>query len=344
MPIGRIGFACKFVADSPRGIVSVPELNTKVTTIKWLSSQPLQVADQRLWELLAHNLLATYNLVDTVSKMPEPLRMVRISSDLLPAYTHKDWRRFWQQPDVVDYCEKHFRLIGDLARQHNVRLSFHPGQFCVLASANDNIVENSIEEFEYHATMARWMGYGTSWHDHGFKINVHIAGKRGPQGIIDALSKMSPEARNLITIENEEMSYGLDQCLTIAEHVAIVLDVHHHWVNSGDYLPAKDDRVQRVIDSWRGVRPTMHYSISREDVLVDHSTTLQPKLATLLESGYNKQKLRAHSDFYWNTAVNDWVLTFTDRFDVMCESKMKNLASLAFYEYALKTTANKKAA
>lgn len=344
MTIGRIGFACKFVESTPRGIVSVPELNTKVTTIKWLTSQPQMVADQRLWELLAHNLQATYNLVDRVSKMPESLRMVRISSDLLPAYTHKDWRRFWQQSDVVNYCEKNFRLIGDLARQHGVRLSFHPGQFCVLASANENIVENSIEEFEYHATMARWMGYGATWHDHGFKINVHIAGKRGPQGILDALSKLSPEARNLITIENEEISYGLDDCLSIADQVAIVLDVHHHWVNSGEYIPASDSRVQRVIDSWRGVRPTMHYSISREDVLVGHCENTAPNHKLLLESGHKKQKLRAHSDFYWNAAVNDWVLTFADQYDIMCESKSKNLASTALYEYALGTIANKKAA
>jgi UV DNA damage repair endonuclease len=344
MQIGRIGFACKFVENTPRGIVSVPELNTKVTTIKWLTGKPRIVAEQRLWELLMHNLQATYNLVERVSNFPPALRMVRVSSDLLPAYTHKDWRSFWQQRDVVDYCERNFAAIGALARKNDVRLSFHPGQFCVLASANDNIVENSIEEFEYHATMARWMGYGATWHDHGFKINVHIAGKRGPQGIIDALSKMSPEARNLITIENEEISYGIDDCLTISEHVAIVLDGHHHWVNSGDYISAKDSRVQRVIDSWRGVRPTMHYSISREDVLVNHCDDTKPNLALLTEAGHKKQKLRAHSDFYWNTAVNDWILTFADRFDIMCESKSKNLASTELYNYALGKSVNEKAA
>ncbi len=344
MQLGRIGFACKFVEYTQKGIVSVPELNTRITTIKWLSSQPRAVAEQRLWDLLTHNLRATYALVHRVSKMPAPLRMVRISSDLLPAYTHKNWNYFWQQPDVVRYCEENFSAIGDLARTNDVRLSFHPGQFCVLASANDNVVEQSIEEFEYHATMARWMGYGTTWHDHGFKINVHIAGKRGPQGIIDALSKMSPEARNLITIENEEMSYGLDDCLSISDNVAIVLDVHHYWVREGAYIDPTDDRVKRVVDSWRGIRPTMHYSISREDVLVDHCNNTKPDLSLLIESGHKKQKLRAHSDFYWNNAVNDWVLTFADKFDIMCESKSKNLASLEFYNNALKTLENKKAA
>ena len=53
---------------------------------------------------------------------------------------------------------------------------------------------------------------------------------------------------------------------------------------------------------------------------------------TLLTEGYKKQKLRAHSDFYWNTATNDWALSFLDAWDIQCESKGKNLASHALYE------------
>jgi UV DNA damage endonuclease len=55
---------------------------------------------------------------------------------------------------------KIFAPIGETARRLDVRLSFHPGQFCVLASEIRRIVNRSIQEFEYHADMARWMGYG----------------------------------------------------------------------------------------------------------------------------------------------------------------------------------------
>jgi UV DNA damage repair endonuclease len=71
----------------------------------------------------------------------------------------------------------------------------------------------------------------------------------------------------------------------------------------------------------------MHYSVSREDVLVGHCENTMPDMPTLLSQGYKKQKMRAHSDFYWNNNVNDWALTFNDQFDIMCESKGKNLAS-----------------
>jgi UV DNA damage repair endonuclease len=221
--------------------------------------------------------------------------------------------------------------VGDLARANNVRLSFHPGQFTVLASDNPGIVQRSIEEFEYHTDMARWMGYGKSFQD--LKINVHISGRQGPDGIRRAYKKLSPEARNCITIENEENSWGLDDCLTISDIIPIVLDVHHFWIREGNYLDPNDARVTRVVDSWRGIRPTMHYSISREDYLVGHDNMVLPNYEHLLLNGYKKQKLRAHSDFYWNKEVNDWALSFWDQFDIMCESKGKNLASFKLYEH-----------
>ena len=95
-----------------------------------------------------------------------------------------------------------------------------------------------------------------------------------------------------------------------------------------------DDRVKRIIDSWRGVRPTMHYSVSREDVLVDHPIDVRPDHAALLAAGYKKQKMRAHSDWYWNQPVTDWALSFWENFDIMCESKGKNLSSAQVYDRA----------
>ena len=54
-------------------------------------------------------------------------------------------------------------------------------------------------------------------------------------------------------------------------------------------------------------------------------------MESLLSMGHKKQKLRAHSDFFHNHAVNEWAWTFTDSFDVMCEAKAKNLASIGWY-------------
>ena len=335
--IKRIGFACKWI-DGPSQINGIKqkdtarEFNVGTTTVAWLNRQTREVAEQRLWDLMVGNIEAVRRLVEKVGDLDEHLRMVRLGSDILPVYTHNDWRYFWHRPDVIAYCEQHFRQVGDVARRRMVRLSFHPGQFTVLASDNPAIVDRSIEEFEYHADMARWMGFGQKFQD--LKINVHIAGRQGPQGIRLAYKRLSPEARNCLTIENEEVSYGLDDCLSISDVVPIVLDVHHHWVKTGEYISPMDPRVDQVVQSWRGVRPTMHYSVSRENVLVDHSTVDLPQMPSLLEQGYKKAKLRAHSNLMWNTTVNEWALSFLGTHDIMCEAKAKNLASFALANQA----------
>ena len=331
----KIGFACKWIdrPDQVNGIKpkdDCKKYNTGATTVAWLNRQDRDVAVEKLWDLMKGNIEAARLLVERVGSLDENLRMVRLSSDILPVYTESTWSWFWRQPDVIAYAERHFAEVGRCARQHDVRLSFHPGQFTVLASDNDDIVNRSIEEFEYHVDMARWMGYGKEFQD--FKINVHISGRRGPEGIRSALQRLSPEARNTITIENEEMAWGLDSTLELAGDLALVLDIHHHWIKTGEYIEANDDRVKRVIDSWRSQRPVIHYSVSREDILIGHANHLRPEFQTLLESGHKKAKLRAHSDFYWNDAVNAWALTHNEWADIMCESKGKNIASFKLAE------------
>ena len=333
----RIGFACKWIdrADQVDGIKpkdDAKEYNTRSTTVRWLNNQTKEVAEQRLWDLMVHNIESSRKLIERIGALDEHLRMVRLSSDILPVYTQHEWSYFWRRSDVVAYAERAFGEVGELARSRNVRLSFHPGQFTVLASANPGIVERSIEEFEYHNDMIRWMGYGKTFQD--FKCNVHISGKQGPEGIIKALPRLSPEARNTLTIENDEISWGLDASLELADYCALVLDIHHHFIKTGEYIHVDDDRFSRVIDSWRGMRPVIHYSVSREDILTEHDVHIKPDLETLLEHGHKKQKLRAHSDFYWNRAVTDWALTFLERADMMCESKAKNLASFQVAERA----------
>jgi UV DNA damage repair endonuclease len=340
MTVKKIGFACKWI-DHPSQVNGIKatddckKYNTGGTTVAWLNRQHKDIAVEKLWNLMKDNINSVKLLVEKVGGLDENLRMVRLSSDILPLYTEPNWSWFWRGTDVREYCERAFRTIGDYARKNSVRLSMHPGQFTVLASDNIDIVQRSIEEFEYHADMARWMGYGQKFQD--FKINVHISGRKGPIGIREVYPLLSSEARNCITIENEEISYGVIDCLELADIIPIVLDIHHNWVREGTYLRVDDDSVNRILDSWRGVRPTMHYSVSREDCLIDHPTDSKPCLDTLIKSGYKKQKLRAHSDFMWNSAVNEWALSFNEKFDIMVEAKAKNLASFELARFLNKS-------
>ena len=333
----RIGFACKYMHPDQTQKKKLLEeiqrpLNTRSTTVQWLNRQTVDVAEERLWDIMVHNIASYGKLIEYVGSLTPELRMVRLGSDVLPVYTQPDWSYFWRKPDVVAYCEKHFAEVGRRARQLDVRLSMHPGQFTVLASDSEEIVERSIEEFEYHVDCIRWMGYGKQFQD--FKCNVHISGRKGPAGIKAALKRLTPEARNVITIENDENKWGIEHSLELAEDLALVLDIHHHWCREGEYISPTDDRFSRVIDSWRGVRPAIHYSYSRNEALPDgfaHDT--MPSMSRLLEAGHKKAKLRAHSDYYPNQLVNEYALSFLDYADIMCESKCKNLASIELHKY-----------
>lgn len=330
----RVGFACKFMHHDrtlkPKMLKEIEgPLNFRGTTIRWMREH-LDEAQERVYDIVEHNLNATEYLIDYVSTLPLPQRMLRMGSDMLPAYTEKNFGHLTKTNYITDRIASRLSTIGDKARKNDVRLSMHPGQFTVLASDNPDIVESSIEEFEYHADIVRYMGYGQQFQD--FKINIHISGRQGPAGIKAVLSRLSKEARNCITIENDENRWGLSDSLELADDVALVLDVHHHWCREGEYIEVNDDRVKRVIDSWRGVRPAMHLSMSRDDYLHGHRTDVLPDYHQLLETGHKKGKLRAHSDYIWNSAVTDWAGSFRNDFDIMVEAKAKNLASIPFEE------------
>ena len=334
MTINRIGFACKLSEiHAKKGVISIPEYNTQTTTAVWMGRQSRNTAEDRLWSIIKHNIEATRKLVEKVGSWNEQLRMVRLSSDICPLWTHADWRYFYRQSDVVAYMERHFRTIGDTARRLNVRLSFHPGQFCCIVSENEGIVQNSLEELEYHTDMMRWMGYGNSLLD--AKINIHLSGKRAVGGFDSAWNRMSPELRNMLTIENDEFQAGLDVVLKLKHKAGIVLDLHHHWINTGEYIEGNDSRIQMIIESWcrDGIdrRPTFHYSQSHESVIGEHPHDAIPSISALVESGHKKAKLRAHSNGMWNIAVNKWARQHWEWGDCMVESKLKNLASNDLY-------------
>jgi len=321
--VPRMGFCCKFIPYLPEH--DVKQLNATSTTIAWLNRQTRDRAYERLLEIAHHNCEAYTRVFEIMHTWPVHLRQIRLGSEMLPAYTEPTWRHFWQLPDVRKTWEQDLAKLGARAREYDIRLSQHPGQFVCMASDREDVVTRSIEEFEYHVDVARAMGYGSTWHDHGYKINIHVSGRQGPQGMLAALNKLSPEARNLITLENDEITWGIDAVLQLADQVAVVLDVHHHCVKTGEYISPQDDRVQAVKDSWRGVRPALHYSLPIPEYLAE--CKIKP----------NKQKLRAHSDLCWDNNVNDYVLQFWPDFDLVCEMKSKNIAQWQLFDYAINT-------
>lgn len=307
----RVGFACKYMGRDGK-----QPFPCRTVTASRLSLLTHDEQIEKLIEIGTHNVRATIGMIKMMAIRSETKRMVRITSELLPLFTHKDFSGV-SRKYVLPEVENQLRVLGEFARLHRVRLSFHPGQFTVLASDRPDVVENSIRDLEYHTLIASMMGYGKKFQD--FKINIHLSGKLGASGFRKNFLRLSPECRRMLTVENDELTSHVDDCLTLSDLLPVVLDIHHHWVMTNEYIKPKSKTVNKVIDSWRGVRPAMHYSVSRPEFVPSDEFPDQNKLSV------SKMKLRAHADYFHNQHVNEWALSF-DQFDIMCESKAKNLA------------------
>ena len=322
----RVGFCCTFVSPT-QDAVETEAMNMKSVTMSWLARQSPSVAYDRLAIIVAHNLDTLDRQIAHVARLDPLERMFRILSNFLPGWSHPIAQPLYDG-DLRAMIERRLAAAGDHARMNDVRLSMHPGHHAILATARRSALDNAIVDIMDHVTVFAMMGF-SGWHPHGAHINIHGgAGTVGIDGVRDGLSRLPDEARSLITLENDEFSFALDDLLAVADECAIVVDFHHHWIASrGEWLLPDDPRVARLKESWRGVRPAAHISVSRESL---HATLLvddAPDFAALAAAGVKATELRGHSDMMWNRWVNDFVAGHLAWCDVEVEAKSKNLAS-----------------
>lgn len=324
----RIGYCCLYVPPD-RDKTETKRMNATGTTIAALSRMERGAAFEKVLALVRHNMSALEAQLARIAKLPMLERLLRLDSGLLPAYTHPVARWMYAEPAMRHTIERELPALGALARRAEIRLSLHPGPFCVLATVDDTKLRNAIEEFEYHTDLMRWLGHAGGWHPRGTHINIHVGSTVGGLARFRAaLPMLSDDARGLITVENDETMFDLEAVLSLSDQLPVVLDFHHHWIASGgEYLQADDARIARVRSSWRGTRPVSHISVSRETLLPDHAPDILPDYAALTASGLGRHELRAHSDLMWNDAVNGWMASQLGWTDLEVEAKHKNLAS-----------------
>ena len=125
----KLGFACKYMhPDSntkPKILKEHEQIElSSATTVRWLNEHKSE-AEERLWDLMQHNIASVHELVKYVATLPDELKMVRISSPYCLWQQKHHGNTFCPSQDVIDYCEKHFAPIGEFARANDVRLSMH---------------------------------------------------------------------------------------------------------------------------------------------------------------------------------------------------------------------------
>src|SRR6056300_1570624 len=123
--IKRLGFCCKYLdpdqSQKPKILKEIQQNYTeRQTTVAWMNRQDKRVAEQRMLEIVQHNMNSMLNLVKYVGTLPENRRMVRLGSNQIPMATEPTWRYVWQDPTVIKELERGFAMVGQAARDLDV--------------------------------------------------------------------------------------------------------------------------------------------------------------------------------------------------------------------------------
>jgi UV damage endonuclease UvdE len=281
------------------------------------------------------DILATY-----FSTQPHNLRSFRISSEIFPCYTLEftsDW-----YSEIWDKISEKLKRAGELAKQHEVRLSVHPGQYTVLGSNNSDVVANSIRDLEYHALYGKLMELPANQ----FVMNIHLQGLYGGKredGIARFAANfhyLSDYAQQCLAVENEDKpnGYDIEHVLTLCSKIPTraTLDTHHYachrMTNSekvvvdGKTVNRKirdvknishaDDMFKEAVKTWKNIRPLFHVSQS-----------FHP------DNQEYWMKPNAHCEVFWDEELMSRHVPMLELADFDVEAKNKEQAVQSFYSF-----------
>ena len=275
----------------------------------------IRIIDEKGIDELKRRILA--NLED-LYKMLEwneanGIRVFRLSSELFQHKTNP------KVPDYTyDFAKEHLKKIGDYAIEKGHRLTFHPGQFNVLASISEKAYLQTLKDLEYHADVLDMMGLGKD-----SVMVIHGGGVYGEKEKtmkrwIENYHKLPDKIKNRLVLENCEKSYSIEDCLKIHESTGIplVFDTHHFdcyiLLHPDEEFSPASEYIPQILDTWsqKGIKPKFHVS----------------------EQGSGK--IGHHSDYI--DILPQYLLDIPERYgieiDIMIEAKMKELSIQKLYE------------
>lgn len=227
----RIGYACQGIG--------IPD--TMLRTCQARSARP-----DLLEALTANNLDVLHNLL--AYNAATGIRMFRITSDLVP---------FGSSPvNPLPWWDMHreaFHEIGSFIRDHDIRVSMHPGQYTVLNAKDPDVVHRAILDLDYHTRVLDLLGTGPD-----SKIILHVGGVYGNRKeafdrFADAWRNLSDGIRSRLIIENDDRSYPAGEVLELGTRLGIpvVFDNLHHLLNPGTESRSDAEWVAACRETWK---------------------------------------------------------------------------------------------
>lgn len=247
--IPRLGLCCQFV-EQP--------IQFRTTTATSLQRLSLEERRQKLSKLClanADSLLAALRYCSA-----HEIGCFRIGSSILPVKTHPVVGYDVRQLPDADLIIETFHACGIFAKTQGLRTVFHPDQYVVLNSPRAEVVERSIQDLEYHAEVAEWVGADV--------INIHAGGSYGDkplslERLARNLDRLSEPVRLRITFENDDKVFTPADLLPFcrAQGVPLVYDVHHHRCLPDGWEVAQ--ATTTAITTWNR-EPLVHISSPRD--------------------------------------------------------------------------------
>jgi UV DNA damage endonuclease len=304
--------------------------------VKVLGKAGLKSNDARRWQNAPHlrvsieyaHAIFTYLEVAKIS-------MYRISSDFAPYFTHPDLPQFHNQ---LEECKGELQALGKRARQMNLRLSFHPSQYIVLNAPNPKLVETSARDFLAQAQMLDIMEQGGE-----AVVVTHVGGVYGERAaartrFIEHFKLLPEPARRRLVLENDDVSWGVDDVLKIhaATGIRCIFDHQHHNCFNPANLGAVD-ACCAMLETWstRG-RPKIHFSSPRvaNRIIERKDKTTGKKIESEAAPLATQHDDFIHADTFipFADSVMKKMKSEQPPFDVMCEAKAKDLAVIKLRE------------
>jgi UV DNA damage endonuclease len=230
-----------------------------------------QAGLNRLADIYVNNLC---NLRSLISYCAQNNWNLRISSDLLPLYTLPELNCDLLDFPKVDYILDLFEENAKLIKQYKMRVSMHPDQFVVPASANPDVRAKSIKELEYHGLILDLLDVPQSYLA---PLNIHMNFYKGDHAAIigyftESYAKLSHSVKNRLVLECEDKpnSWSVQELLQINQNlgIPITFDCLHHF-NNPKGLSALE-AFDLCKKTWP-VQPWFHYSWHRDDSLTAHA-------------------------------------------------------------------------
>lgn len=269
---------------------------------------------RRTFSLEKASELALQNCLDLITilkwNIANDIKVFRVSSDIFPRITDKvngyDFRELLTHKE----CEQALAKSGEIAYDHNMILSCHPGPYTVLGSEKENVISNSLKEILSHALMIKLVKANVP--DLPFHMNFHVGNRFSEESadrFCSNFEKLPEEVKQMIIVENDDKAscWSINKLYNYIHKrigVPLTFDYHHSKFSREPEID--------VYEEFQLAKKTWKHKNSPQEIHYSSSENNTPK----------------HSDYILEQ-IPDWLINDQSLY-IHLEAKAKELALIEY--------------